>query len=383
RGADDIGQQCGGWTLSWQGTGNDNEHFPNGVSIYEGIRRAVEAGGGRAMLSADGRYAARPDAAVVVFGEEPYAEFQGDRPSIDYGAEDGLALLRAFRAEGIPTVAVFLSGRPLWVNPELNAADAFVAAFLPGTAGDGVADVLIADAKGEPRYDFRGRLSFSWPGRATDVDLNVGDADYNPLFAYGYGLDYTRPTQLAALSEDAGLDPNAQADPGDFLRYGDPVGQWGMFLRDADGNAWVGGSRGTSASGALTVRPSDVDVQEDTLHAVWTAPGHLSVEGPAADFSRHFNADLVLALEYRIVDVENAGLWIGLGDGEVDVTASARAAAGAGWRTSELRLACFADAPAALSAVSAPLSIRASGPASLQLKSARLAANSGRADCAL
>lgn len=204
-GADDIGKQSGGWTLGWQGTGNGREHFPNAMSIYEGIAAAVEATGGRAFLAADGEPAGAPDIAVVVFGENPYAEGQGDRAHVDYDSDDGAELLRRFRDEGIPTVAVFLSGRPLWVNPEINLSDAFVAAWLPGSEGGGIADVLIADAEGQPRFDFRGRLSFSWPRLATQAVVNVGDADYDPLFPYGFGLTYSDPGHLAQLDEQSGL----------------------------------------------------------------------------------------------------------------------------------------------------------------------------------
>ena len=189
-GAHDIGKQSGGWTLSWQGNGNRREHFPNGESIYEGIAAALRMHGGRAVLSRTGDFDARPDVAIVVFGEDPYAEGEGDRPNVDYEPADGMKLLRRYRDSGIPTVSVFLSGRPLWVSPELELSDAFVAAWLPGTEGGGVADVIIGDAEGAPRYDFTGRLSFSWPKTATQAEVNVGDAGYDPLFPFGYGLSY-------------------------------------------------------------------------------------------------------------------------------------------------------------------------------------------------
>jgi beta-glucosidase len=123
--------------------------------------------------------------------------------------DDGLLLLKKFRAAGIPTVSIFLSGRPLWVNPELNASDAFVAAWLPGSEGAGIADVLIANADGSPRFDFTGRLSFSWPRAADQVSVNVGDAEYDPLFPYGYGLDYSDDVSFAPLPEDGDFDPSA------------------------------------------------------------------------------------------------------------------------------------------------------------------------------
>jgi beta-glucosidase len=184
--ADDIARQCGGWTLGWQGSVGGNGKFPQGESIYAGLRRALEAGGGSAQLSADGRYTVRPDVAIVVFGERPYAEGQGDLRSLDYqaGARQDLALLQRLRAQRIPVVSVFLSGRPLQVNAEIDASSAFVAAWLPGSEGGGVADLLIGDAHGAARHDFSGTLSFDWPSSAA--------ATSSPRFALGYGLRYAQ-----------------------------------------------------------------------------------------------------------------------------------------------------------------------------------------------
>src|SRR5690606_27466837 len=145
-----------------------------------------------AELAVDGDYREKPDVAIVVFGEDPYAEFLGDLPNLLYkpGDDADLALIRSLKADGIPVVAVFLSGRPLWMNREINAADAFVAAWLPGSEGAGIADVLLRGADGGVRHDFSGKLSFSWPRRADQYRNNVGDPDYDPLFAFGHGLTY-------------------------------------------------------------------------------------------------------------------------------------------------------------------------------------------------
>ncbi|WP_298328770.1 glycoside hydrolase family 3 protein, partial [Asticcacaulis sp.] len=207
-GADNIGKQSGGWTITWQGTGNANSDFPNGQSIFGGISDAVKASGGKATLSVDGTFKGKkPDVAIVVIGEDPYAEFQGDRPNLDYqsGERKDLALIKKLKAAGIPVVTVFLSGRPMWVNPEINASDAFVAAFLPGSEGGGVADVLIGDKAGKARNDFKGKLSFSWPKFANQQPLNLNTPGYDPLFAYGYGLTYADKGDLLPLSEDSGL----------------------------------------------------------------------------------------------------------------------------------------------------------------------------------
>jgi beta-glucosidase len=182
-GANDIARQCGGWTLGWQGGGHGNGDFPHGESIYAGLRTALAAGGGSAQLSISGRYRVTPDVAIVVFGERPYAEGAGDLRSIEYqaGERRDLELLRRLRAQHIPLVSVFLSGRPLAMDAEIDASDAFVAAWLPGSEGGAIADLLIGDARGAPRHDFRGTLSFAWPASA---------AASRSRLAPGYGLRY-------------------------------------------------------------------------------------------------------------------------------------------------------------------------------------------------
>ncbi len=192
-GADNIPMQSGGWSVTWQGTETTNADFPGATSVYAGIARAVAEGGGRATLSPDGSFTRRPDVAIVVFGEAPYAEGEGDLESLSFSAQrpGPLALLRRLRQDhNLPVVSVFLSGRPLWVNPELNASTAFVAAWLPGSEGAGVADVLFRDPAGSTQFDFTGRLAFSWPMTPAQTSLNRGDAPYEPLFPYGFGLTY-------------------------------------------------------------------------------------------------------------------------------------------------------------------------------------------------
>ncbi|HEY6823130.1 MAG TPA: glycoside hydrolase family 3 protein, partial [Steroidobacteraceae bacterium] len=199
--ADSIARQSGGWTIDWQGT-EPNQDFPHAETIYAGIAQCVQAAGGSATLSPEGTFTERPEVAIVVFGEHPYAESAGDVTTLEYSPADkhDLALLRRLRDQNIPVVAVFLSGRPLWINAELNAADSLIAAWLPGLEGGGVADVLFRAADGAIRYDFRGRLSFSWPNspRPTAIGQRRGEP---PLFPYGYGLSYRDDGELPQLPE--------------------------------------------------------------------------------------------------------------------------------------------------------------------------------------
>jgi beta-glucosidase len=182
--ADDVARQSGGWTLAWQG-GTAAEHFPYAESIWYGLNQAMRVGGGHAEFSPDGSWSERPDAAVVVFGEEPYAEGAGDIERLELPEElsGPVETIERLKAQGIPVVAVLLTGRPLAMERALAAADAFVVAWLPGSEGGGVADLLIADGVGRPRWDFTGRLPTPWPKTPDMAD--------GMLYPFGYGLTYT------------------------------------------------------------------------------------------------------------------------------------------------------------------------------------------------
>jgi beta-glucosidase len=200
-GADNLSKQTGGWTITWQGTENTNADFPGATSVLAGIRSVVTKAGGTVTYSSNGDFTKKPDVAVVVFGEEPYAEGAGNVKSIDYASpgDADLQLLEKLRAAGVPVVSVFFTGRPLWISPELNASDAFVVGWLPGTEGAGIADVIFRNGAGAVNHDFRGKLSFSWPRHSTQLALNRNDRDYDALFAYGFGLTYRDRDQLGPL----------------------------------------------------------------------------------------------------------------------------------------------------------------------------------------
>ena len=181
RGADDLGLQCGGWTIDWQGKAGPVT--PGGTTILEALRQ--RAGSGiRVTTSRDGSGAAGASVGVVVIGEQPYAEGRGDRADLAVSAEDAAAVA-AMKAAGIPVVVVVLSGRPIILGAVAEQADAIVAAWLPGTEGAGVTDVLFGDAKPT------GRLSFAWPRSMEQIAQGHGirSAD-GPLFPFGFGLQY-------------------------------------------------------------------------------------------------------------------------------------------------------------------------------------------------
>ncbi len=357
RGADNIGQQSGGWSLTWQGTDVANKDFPNGQSIWAGIEQAARAGGGKATLAIDGKFAAKPDVAIVVFGETPYAEFTGDRPTLEYSPDDksDLALLKSLKAAGVPTVAVFLSGRPMWVNPELNAADAFVAAFLPGTEGGGVADVLIAGKDGRPATDFRGRLSFSWPKRIDQNVLNKRDAGYDPLFPIGYGLTYAAKTTLGRLDETkpkvTGGDQNA------------------LFVR----GRVAGGARINTAGGAVQTR-TDRAAQEDSLRLTYKGQGAVSIEqAMPIDLTRESNGQLSLIVDYRVTAKPAGQVTLGLADTAKTATVPLTGAMTQGdWMTAAVPLRCFADQGIAMAKVTQPFILASTGALGVDVSSIRI-----------
>jgi beta-glucosidase len=178
--ADDIGNQCGGWTISWQG--KSGEVMTGGTTILKAIEASVTPQT-KITFTKDGSGADGADVGIVVIGETPYAEMIGDRKDLTVADED-VAAVEAVKNAGIPVVVVLLSGRPLIIDKIIDKADALVAAWLPGTEGRGVTDVLFGD------YNFSGQLSCSWPRSMDQIPINVGDVSYDPLFPYGYGLRY-------------------------------------------------------------------------------------------------------------------------------------------------------------------------------------------------
>lgn len=333
--ADDIGQAAGGWTINWQGTGNARADFPNAESIWEGLEQAIESQGGEAELSPDGTYEVRPDVAIVVFGETPYAEFQGDVTDLDFHPEGPLQTLRRLQTAGVPTVAVFLSGRPLYVNPEINAANAFVAAWLPGSEGGGVADVLVGTTTGAPRHDFRGTLPFSWPRSPDQVPQNAGDPGYDPQFPLGYGLAYARPEATLRLDEvttvRAGSDSVLFAD-GRFMT------PWSLVLRDEGGEARVAdGARGASPRVRVQVSPVDGDAQESARRLSFAGAARAIITGPAMTLPADRADGMALRVRFRIDQGRASALRLGHGDGLL----AWPAAPGPDWQSLVVPLGCF------------------------------------------
>lgn len=259
-GAASISKASGGWTLSWQGTGHDNDEFPNGESILNGIDEVVSDAGGKVIFSPNGDTSLEADVVIAIYGENPYAEFQGDRENLDF-IPNGFDVnkLAAYKNKGIPVISVFLSGRPLWTNPEINNSDAFVAAWLPGSEGGGISDLLF---RRDPSFDFTGKLSFSWPASAVVSEKNKA------LFKLGYGLSYASSENLESLPEKSGLENSEVLSSGEFFNKGAAVAPWSLFLKS--GNLVKQISSFPTSVGGLIVSKTDHMAQEDALRINWT-----------------------------------------------------------------------------------------------------------------
>jgi len=370
-GANDVGKQAGGWTLNWQGTGTTRKDFPNADTIYEGIAQQAKAAGGEAVLSVDGTYTRKPDVAVVVFGENPYAEFQGDLQTLQYkpGDESDLALLKRLKADGIPVVAVFLSGRPLWMNREINASDAFVAAWLPGSEGAGIADVLLRKADGSVQHDFTGKLGFSWPRTAVQYANNVGQEGYDPLFAFGFGLSYADKGDLAALPEESGVTGDEGAS-GVFFARGDAGSGMALRLETADGQG-VTVTKVPEALGGDLLKVTGVDhlAQEDGRRLAWSGKGEAAAalqSHTALDLQRESNGDVMLLTTLRVDAAPAGDVWLSVGCGtgctaRVALSPTLAELPAGQWTRVGVPLKCLAKAGADVGKLDRPWSIGTAG----------------------
>jgi beta-glucosidase len=365
-GADNIGKQAGGWTITWQGTGLKNADFPGGTSIWGGISAALKAGGGSAELSTDGSYKKKPDVAIVVFGENPYAEFQGDLKvlTLPGSMTQHLDIMRKLQEEKIPVVAILLSGRPLWQNRELNLADAYLAAWLPGSEGGGVADVLLRKKDGAVNFDFTGKLSYSWPRDAAAKPLNVKHEPYDPLFPFGFGLTYATSKDLAALPEDPGI-PAELMSTGSFFDKGLPVQPWSLRVSNGTDSTRISTTPAESVGGRIKVTAVDDQVQEGARRFVFAGDGKGSVEitsEGAVDLSREANGDVMLLVRLRRAgevpkDVK-LGVNCGAGcSGSVPVAEALGAVPANKWQVLGVPLKCFVKNGADVSKVNAALVI--------------------------
>ena len=378
--ANSMSQQTGGWTLSWQGDDNANSEFETGQTILAGLEEKVSAAGGTIEYAPTiSDLTGEPDLVIYVFGEKPYAEFKGDMSDLVFEFSDGQALadLTSLKKRGLPTVAVFLTGRPLWVNPHINLAGAFVVGWLPGTQGAGVADVLAADQNGNPVYDFEGRLSFSWPSDGSGRPI-AAESKSGVQFPLGFGLNYQSQTaKMASLSEDAGVDAPNGAFNGEIVTQGAAQAPFSMFLGDSSN--WktpAGAFLSTSLGKVLKSKGVDYQAQEDARQLSWQGNGRglLSIQTQRHTDLTAFGgvSELSLSLHYRLDEAPSEQVFwaVGCGDNcgaKLDITEQLSRSSLGEWQKLAVPLQCFTKAGLNPRLVNAPVLLETNGSLKLSL----------------
>ncbi|WPC68062.1 glycoside hydrolase family 3 N-terminal domain-containing protein [Rhodoferax ferrireducens] len=358
--ADSLQNQTGGWTLGWQGTGNANTDFPNADSLLDGIRAAVGSANVAFSETAEGMDVSRFDAVIAIIGETPYAEGNGDiavsdtlRHSRRY--PEDLAVLKAVAGKGVPVVTVLVTGRPVYANDLLNLSNALVVAWLPGTEGKGVADVLIRNSAGGIHHDFTGRLSFSWPKSACQTPLNFGDTGYAPLFAPGYGLNYQRTVTVGALDGTAAPGGCGHEDGVPIFNRSDRA-PYALHVASAANN-WVKVPVGADLNAALNlplsqpsirVETTQINTQQDAKLVTWHGgPARFLSYAPQTASLRTYAANQgVLQFDMAMMQEPQGSVTLAIecGEscrGEVDITALLKKFAPLTKHTVKVPLLCF------------------------------------------
>lgn len=369
--ADSMPNQTGGWSLTWQGTDNKNSDFPNGDTILAGVTEAVGTANVVYSANAAGIDVSRFDAVIAVIGETPYAEGAGDispartlRHSERY--PEDLAILQAVAGKGRPVITVLLSGRALYANDLLNLSDSFVAAWLPGTEGKGIADLLFRKANGAINYNFKGTLSFSWPKSVCQTSLNIGDRDYAPLFALGYGLRYGATSLVGNL--DASY-PDGGCGAANSYPVFNPADNstWSLYASSGgDGSVALGADLNSVFSLAnVTIDTVQVNTQQDAKRIAWTGRAKVEVRAAATTAIPAFaSTDGALQFDTIVSRAPSGSVRISMGCGAgcsaaVDVTETFRRLAGAGKQTVKIPLTCFTQKGADLARIDSPFGIEA------------------------
>jgi len=368
--ADSISHQTGGWSLTWQGTDNTNADFPNADSIAAGLREQLGEANVILRDSAEGVDPASYDVIVAAIGETPYAETNGDIVPSDTMAHsrrhpEDLAVLKAAANTGKPVVTVFLSGRALYANDLLNLSSSFVAAWLPGTEGKGITDVLVAGEDGKPAHDFRGKLTFPWPAVACP------NADSTPQFALDAGLRYDDTKPVGKLPEDATASCGAATALGIFKQS--DIAPFTLQMEAGDATQAVGNDvnatqRWPQAKPALQVATVQVNTQQDAKEVTWLAPARFFARNPSKNnLAAMATARGVVQFDVVVKQAPAKPVRFTLGCGadcgaSLDLTATFSGDAVGRKQTVKVPLACFGKLGADLTGVDTPFSVTADAP---------------------
>ncbi len=367
--ADSLENQTGGWTLSWQGSGNQNSDFAIGQSVLAGLREQL--GEQRVSYSIDGKgvRVLDFDAVIAVIGETPYAEGAGDIPPwgtlrhADRHPED-LAVLQAVAGQGRPAITVFIAGRPLYVNELVNLSDAFVAAWLPGTEGSGVADVLLQGGAG-----FTGRLPFAWPREACPKGGK-------PLFAPGYGLQYGQKQRVAKLSTQH-PEGGCAASKELMLFERSAQAPYALIL-SSPANGWPELRIGDDLNAAWT-RPdvelttTDMHQQQDAKRLRWSGPAKVLAYAPQRVNLLKNYRDAALVFDLRVEQAATQPVRLAMGhDHGLDLSAPLALAPLNKPHRIVVPLSCFAAAGTDLTSIEIPFALSTAGSFTASLARIRI-----------
>ena len=381
-GSDNIAKQSGGWTLSWQGNKNSNEDFPGATSIFQGLKQAIEEVGGFVAHAEGDSWQSdfTPDIAVVVFGEDPYAEGVGDREDLlfcDQNSENR-RLVSQLREQNIPIVSIMLTGRPLMVNSHINRSDAFVVAWLPGSEGGGVADVLVADETGKPRFDFTGKLPFPWPNtekNSENPDLPVSSI----LFERGFGRDYGDDSEVSRNLSTVACE-RKELKPL-IIFNGITRNPFAAYIAESVDNVLaISGSETTLSSGSVSVKIVDGELQEDSRRVSWSGVGESRFFWQASsilDWRDYLDQDAALSVTFMIEKHPEGSVQqeIDCGiscSGTFEMGPTFKAVPKGQWVRSAVPLRCLAKAGADLSQIRAPFVLKTEKKFSITIKDLRV-----------
>jgi len=394
--ADSMQNQTGGWTLTWQGSDNKNSDFPAGDTILSGIR---EADGNANVVFSETGEAFVPgqfDAVIAVIGETPYAEGLGDigasgtlRHTSRY--PEDLAVLNAVAGKGTPVVTILISGRAVYANDLLNLSDAFVAAWLPGSEGKGVADVLFKSSAEKIAHDFNGSLSFSWPKSVCQTPLNRGDIEYSPLFALGYGLKYADTTGVGMLDTNVPIGGCGaattlaiynQSDRSTYPLYvSSPSSKWARTAIGTDLNATLDIP---ASHPDIRIQTTQINTQQDAKLVTWFSAATFSAQAAKkSSLPAYATKDGALQFDTLISQLPLGTLTMaiecGTGcRGTVDLTNTFKSYSVNAKHTVKIPLSCFVSNGADLANVDTPFSLSTDRPFAAAFTNIQIVAGAGK-----
>lgn len=392
--ADSIANQSGGWSMTWQGTGLTNNDFPNGVTILGSIRKFASNKYVVYSVSGDSINVKAFDAVIAVIGETPYAEGNGDIPPSStlrhtQRYPEDLEVLQRVSGKGVPVITVFISGRAVYANDLLNLSDAFVAAWLPGTEGDGVTDLLFRRADGSVNAEFSGRLPFSWPKSACQTPLNIGDANYIPLFPFGFGLTTQSVVSLGKLNSD--YTPLGCDSGGEHVIFNQsPQGAYAQYV-SSSALVWPETEIGNdpnqiyeypSSKTDIQVSTTQINTQQDAKLIRWNGPASYYLKS-SQSVSLEMFKDAALTFDTIINHAPNSMVTISMScgpqcGGSVDVTRLFKQSPLNSRRSIKIPLSCFAERGVDLSKVNMPFSIITSAAFSAAFTHIRIVSDAAR-----